>query len=298
MARDWETWLKNSIGPASATEEADRDRTEKRIRDAIAADSRLSGNVRVFVKGSYANNTNVRQDSDVDIAVEWMSWSYIEKINKASDYSWGQLGIATGDDPPTPAEHRMWIEEALTAAFGSAAVKPGKTAIVVQKSPSSLDADVVPCFRLKRYSTPGREPSLGSRLFPRSGSYINNWPQQHKERGISKNASTQKRYKQLVRALKRLENDMVVTGRLKEGLASYFIECLLYNVKDTTFGIGDYKRTAEAIFAEIWNAINDDEHNDWVEVNYMKWLWRDGQSWTTKQASDFAYAGWNYIHNG
>jgi hypothetical protein len=28
----------------------------------------------------------------------------------------------------------------------------------------------------------------------------------------------------------------------------------------------------------------------------MKWLWRDGQSWTPKQASDFAYVGWNYIH--
>ncbi len=31
----------------------------------------LPGSVRVYVKGSYANNTNVRRDSDVDIAVEW-----------------------------------------------------------------------------------------------------------------------------------------------------------------------------------------------------------------------------------
>ena len=54
VARNWETWLKNSIGPASNTEQADAERTEKRIREAIQADSRLAGKVRVFVKGSYA----------------------------------------------------------------------------------------------------------------------------------------------------------------------------------------------------------------------------------------------------
>lgn len=297
MARDWETWLKNSIGPASATEEQDRDRTEKRIRDAIAADSRLSGNVRVFVKGSYANNTNVRQDSDVDIAVEWKRWSYVERVNEAKDYSFDQLGINTTDEGPTTSEYRRWVEEALLQAFGSAAVEPGNNAIVVKKGPTSLDADVVPCFRLLRYMRLGRDPVAGNRLYPRSGPHKSNWPDQHKANGIAKNTDTQKRFKQMVRALKRLENDMVATGRLKEDLASYFIECLLYNVDDRMFGIGGYKRTAEAILAEIWNAIDKAEHNEWVEVNYLKWLWRDGQSWTAKQASDFAYAGWNYIHN-
>src|SRR3954469_19674815 len=97
MARDWETWLQNSIGPASDTEEADRDRTEKRIREAIQADGRLAGNVRVFVKGSYANNTNVRRDSDVDIAVEWKSWAYITKTNEAAKYDWAELGIGLGN---------------------------------------------------------------------------------------------------------------------------------------------------------------------------------------------------------
>jgi hypothetical protein len=43
--------LETSIGPASKTEQQDRDRTEKRIRDAIMADSRLVGKVRVFCQG-------------------------------------------------------------------------------------------------------------------------------------------------------------------------------------------------------------------------------------------------------
>jgi hypothetical protein len=46
MARDWETWLQKPIGPVSDTEEADSDRTEKRIREAIQADGRLAGKVR------------------------------------------------------------------------------------------------------------------------------------------------------------------------------------------------------------------------------------------------------------
>jgi predicted nucleotidyltransferase len=263
MARDWETWLKNSIGPASATEEQDRDRTEKRIRDAIATDSRLQGNVRVFVKGSYANNTNIRQDSDVDIAVEWKRWSYIEKVNDASPYTWNQLGVQTCDEGPLPSEYRRWVEEALVAAFGATIVAPGNNAIVVNSGSTTLDADVVPCFRLNRYSQPGLSPSEGNRLYPKSGDAVSNWPDQHKANGTSKNQTTQKRYKQLVRALKRLENDMIATDRLTEALPSYFVECLLYNVKNATFGSGSYKSTAEAILAEIWHAIRNGEHNDW-----------------------------------
>ena len=101
MARDWETWLKNSIGPASDTEEQDRDRTEKRIRDAISADRRLAGNVHVFAKGSYANRTNVRRDSDVDVAVEWTKWAFISKRGKAANLSWDQLRVSTTSQGPT-----------------------------------------------------------------------------------------------------------------------------------------------------------------------------------------------------
>ena len=69
MARDWEAWLATASGPASAREEDERDRTEKRIREAIRASSEISASVRVFAKGSYANGTNVRRNADVDIAV-------------------------------------------------------------------------------------------------------------------------------------------------------------------------------------------------------------------------------------
>jgi len=297
MARDWESWLRNSTGPASDTEEADRDRTERRIREAILDDGRLAGSVRVFVKGSYANNTNVRRDSDVDIAVEWKQWSYIEKTNQAAQNSWGELGVPLGDSGPTPADYRRWVEQALSTAFGAASVDTtGNKAITVAGGSTTLDADVVPCFRLKRYDRPGREPHVGIRLHPKSGGRIENWPEQNRENGTAKNRRTGMRFKELVRAIKRLENDMVQTGRLSEEVHGYFLECLLYNLPDNTFMFNSYKETAMRLLAQIWTDIKEGAHTDWVEENGLKWLWRSGQTWTAEEASEFAYKAWNYIN--
>ncbi len=261
------------------------------------ADKRLASNVRVFVKGSYANKTNVRRDSDVDIAVEWTSWAYITRVNDAEKYSWQQLGVTLGGDGPSPSEYRQWISDALVIAFGGAAVDvTGKTAITVTKSSTTLDADVVPSFRLKRYTILGATPDVGNRVYRTDEGTITNWPDQHKANSIAKNTATTKRYKQLVRALKRLENDMLSVGLLKDEVQGYFIECLLYNLPNGGFGTTSYKNTALDLLAKLWQAIQDDTHKDWVEVNGLKWLWRDGQTWKPEEASNFAYIAWNYIN--
>lgn len=301
MARDWETWLQNSVGPASPTEEADRDRTEERIRQAILGDPRLAGSVRVFVKGSYANNTNVRRDSDVDIAVEWTRWAYISKSNEAAPLSWAELGVVTTESPPSTTEYRRWIEEALVATFGSQQVDlTGNKAITVAGSSTTLDADVVPCFRHLRYDAQGRDPHRGIRLYPKNGGVVENWPEQNRVNGNRKNDSnnTRRRYKELARALKRLENDMVEVGLLPKEVHGYFIECLLYNLPNEPFLGTSYRVAAKNVLAALWNAINDDEHTDWVEVNGLKWLWRGGQTWTADEASTFAHKAWNYVNAG
>ena len=67
---DWEQWLRNSVSPPSDTEDSKRERTERQIRTALQNYEPLQGKkYAVYSKGSYANNTNVRQDSDVDVGV-------------------------------------------------------------------------------------------------------------------------------------------------------------------------------------------------------------------------------------
>lgn len=45
MARDWESWFQTASQPASAAEEAKRDRTEECIREAIRASSEIPSSV-------------------------------------------------------------------------------------------------------------------------------------------------------------------------------------------------------------------------------------------------------------
>src|SRR6476469_1266480 len=121
MARDWESWLQNSSGPASADEEAKRDRTEKRIADAVRNAGITSSQARIYTKGSYANNTNVRLDSDVDICVEWRDTFAVDKIGNAKDATPQQLNYTLATVAFDPAAFRSSLEAAMRDAFGNAA---------------------------------------------------------------------------------------------------------------------------------------------------------------------------------
>src|SRR5262245_56516830 len=76
-AKDWEETFRRWASPPSDSEEAKCERAERMIRDAVFADAWLNDRVaRVFAKGSYANNTNARLESDVDIGVEAKCFFY------------------------------------------------------------------------------------------------------------------------------------------------------------------------------------------------------------------------------
>src|SRR4051794_36770913 len=70
MSRDWETTFANWSKPPSETEQTKCENAERAVRKAINASTKLAPKtIEVFTQGSYANRTNVRQDSDVDICV-------------------------------------------------------------------------------------------------------------------------------------------------------------------------------------------------------------------------------------
>src|SRR5665648_567183 len=75
-------------GPSSSTEQDKQERTERMIREAVAAHDAFKGSAyNIYAKGSYANNTNVRSDSDVDIAIECTEVMYYQDKDPNVDHS-------------------------------------------------------------------------------------------------------------------------------------------------------------------------------------------------------------------
>jgi predicted nucleotidyltransferase len=279
--------------PSSDTEHEQQERTERMVREAVEDHAAFKGvSLSVYAKGSYANNTNVRADSDVDIAVQCHEVEYWEKEEP-------------GGDPPVPPYEGIWtptklrseLGAALRAKFPSQVDDSGSTALTVHSSTARVDADVVPCFDYRYHFASGGSRE-GTRGFKKSGASFENYPAQQLANGNAKNKRTDGFYKQAVRIMKRTENAMVDGGHHRE-VPSYFIECLLYNCPDNIFLRTTWTQTIEGILVNIWDGLQGDEPTEdserWVEVNNCKYLFYSEQKWSRADGRDFAKAAWSYL---
>ena len=288
-----EDTLSGWTGPSSDTEQEKQERTERMVRQAIDAhDSFNDCALSVYAKGSYANNTNVRADSDVDIAVECTEAEYWDEAKPgAHQASTPYAGIWT------PAKLRTDLGAALKAMFSGQVDTSGSTAIQVNSGSARVDADVVPCFRY-RYHFSSASSHEGTKIFKTSGESIVNYPAQQLENGKAKNVRTGYAYKKAVRLLKRGENAMVEAGAFRE-LPSYFVECLAYNCPDATFGHSTWTDTLRAMLVHIWTELQGEEPADdaarWREANECFYLFHASQKWSRTDGREFAYAAWNHF---
>lgn len=295
MARDWETWLRNSTGPASETEEQDRDRTEKRIRDAIIA-SDLPSSVRVYAKGSFANNTNVRRDADVDVAVEWNETIKVNTWGDTAGMTPAQLGYTPVDEAMTPDEFRRRVERALIAAFGTGPVDstPDKH-VGVMAGAGTLDADVVPCFALDRYDAP-RATCRGHRIYAKSGGSVDNFPKQNYENGVAKNDATSRRYKENVRCIKRLVGELYDDRVISRDYPGYLLESLVYNVPNPRFGHDRRYDDIQSAFGYLWNGLQDESvYLAWREPSELLMLFRGRADRIPRNALNVIEKAWQRI---
>lgn len=300
MATTWEDTLRSWVKPPSANEDAKRDKTDAEIKKALSTSPRLKNvEYKVYAKGSYANNTNVRLDYDVDIAVECTEFWYHE----VSASAMGKKDAIDAQFSPYGKDYGLVafkadIEAALVDNYGRSAVTRGNMALRVREKKTTLPADVVPCCGFQLVTDIDQRGNLssirGTRLRSDKGSDVTNWPQQQLDNGIKKNNATNYRYKYMVRALKRLENELIKGGQLSKELPSFLIECLVYNVPDTEFNHTTYVDEMRAVLASIFNAtLAEDKCSDWIEVNGRKYLFRSSQPWTYQQAHDLADKAWD-----
>lgn len=289
-----EEQLSGWTGPSSTTEQDKQERTEKMILEAINAHDAFDGfSFAVYAKGSYANNTNVKSDSDVDVVVECQEVEYWEEFDST------QASRTPGSPYEgvwTPEKLRKEVESALEAKFPGS-VESGSVAFRINSTTSRVDADVVPCFSYKMYFPSGSSRS-GTKVFKTDGSSIVNYSKLQLENGRAKNVRTNYAYKKTVRILKRLENVMVGAG-LSEEIPSYLMECLIYVCPDSYFARSTWRGVMQGCLADIYNytmtAEPDDESDRWLEVNEAKYLFHSTQKWTRVEVHAFAKAAWDYM---
>ena len=292
MARNWENTFSSWAKGPQAAETERSENSIRAIRKAIAKSDDLNHrDIEVFLQGSYRNRVNVRQNSDVDVGILCHeAFFYDLPANYTAEYF--------NFYPATYHYHRFKdeVEAALVNHFGKPAVHRGNKAFNIKENSNRVEADVAPFFDHRRYSVNGRYQE-GVELQPDRGGRVINWPEQHYDNGVSKNTATWRRYKRVVRILKRLCIEMDDNGVASaKSIPGFLVECLVSNVPNGYFGYTSYSTEIREVLIFLFDKAKYDENcADLAEVSKLKWLFRSQQPWTRAQSHTFIHDAWNYV---
>ena len=233
-------------------------------------------NFKVFLQGSYGNDTNIYAESDVDVVIRYDGIYYhdiaLRPIDEQNAYN------ATFPDHGSYSynDFKEHARLALVSAFGKS-VKPGSKAIKIEASGNRRNADVIVAFQYQRYykfkSLFDESHVTGMCFFLADGTQVANYPNQHSENLTTKHQATGNKLKPIIRIFKNARSKIVEDGLIADGSApSYYIEGLLWNVPNPQF-VGDY----QDIFLNIlkWLYGTKDRSN-FVTANEQYYLLRDG----------------------
>lgn len=296
MARYTEEQLNGWRKPPSDSEEVRLETTERRIREAIQKSEELREyGIEVFGQGSYANDTNVRLESDVDINVCCTSYFFTDYVaQNVNDKTFGYVsGNHAYDD------YKEKVRKALVNEFGRDNVKVKNKCFSVVENTNRVKADVVPTYELRRHDNDNpSDVIIGVRYYANNGREVTNYPKQHFANGKAKNAITQKRYKRLVRIFKKIRYKMIEDGeQVNSNITSFLLECLIWNVPNNIFNDNDTwtKRVKDAIIYLYHHTNTDDECKEWGEVSELLYLFRGNRKWSREDVHNYMQQMWTYM---
>lgn len=291
--------LKSWTEPLSDTEKQRADNAIRMIRTAIdSSDELRSMDIEVFIQGSYANNTNVRSESDVDICVMLKNVFHGEypEGKKSEDYGFSAATL-------TFSQYRNMVKSALQIKFGVDYVSDGNKSLKIDENTYHVKADVVPAFQLRNYrylrSTDPSRYIEGTWFMSKAGVEVKNYPKAHAFNGKTKNNETHYSYKKLVRIMKHIRNEMVEDKKASgDKITSFLVECLVWNIPNSIItGYTTWTETVKHAIIYLYDAINQGKHKEWVEVSEMLYLFRK-RKWTDQDAKQWLYDAWNYLGYG
>jgi hypothetical protein len=284
-----EQQLANWARGPGATEQERCDTTVRRITEALRPF--FGSRVNIFAQGSYQNRTNVRQDSDVDVAVVESS-TYVgdtSRMGPAALAQWNALSRASY----TFAQLKSDVHQQLVAVFGPRVERRNKC-IFVPETATGVDGDVVPAFEYRVFDYNGYRTASGIAFYADGGGLFTSFPQQHYDNGVAKNDRTQRMYKRAVRILKNVRNTLVENGQLGDKMApSFFLECLAYNAADSVFPARTYTQSIKQVIEDLWAATEPTRASSLLEVNEIKTLFANGH--TAEEARTFLRAAYSFI---
>lgn len=254
-------------------------------------------NFKVFLQGSYGNDTNIYAESDVDIIIR-LDGTFQSDLTELTEGEKAAYKSAFQDATYTYADFKKDVLAVLTQQYGDA-VTAGDKAIVIDANGSRRKADVIVAIQFRRYfkfrSSADSQYVEGICFWNGKGERIANYPKQHSANLTTKHQNTSKWFKPLARVFKNMRCRMVADGLIKAGVApSYYIEGLLYNVPNEKF-TASYQDCVVNILN--WY-LQEASKTDLVCANEQYYLLRDGQHTCWNQADcdafvDAAVRLWN-----
>jgi hypothetical protein len=252
---------------------------------------------KVFLQGSYDNDTNIYAESDVDIVIRLDDCFECDRTALTPVAAAAQVA-AYAKATYCYADFKADVFAVLRKAFLNA-VTPGDKAFAIKAEGNRRKADVLPCVAFKRYykfnGLYDQSYTEGVCFYDKAGNQISNYPLQHCENLTTKHKSSKLHLKPMIRVLKNLRSCAIDKGMLSQGVApSYYLEGLLYNVPDDKFS---------TFYGETFvNAINwiqrEANKSVLVTANEQFYLLRDGVKtcWPKADAEQFLTAAirhWN-----
>ncbi|CAI8246012.1 MAG: Uncharacterised protein [Cryomorphaceae bacterium] len=296
MAKFTEKTLTYWTKPPSDTEESKLENAERMVREAISEDETLkSKSTETFGQGSYANNTNVKNNSDIDINVRYTGGFYFILPPNTEEKDVGLDKLSGSSYSYT--EFKNDIETALVNKFGRKEVVRNDKCITIKENSYRVETDVVPTWNYRLYSENGNY-ELGSKFITDSNRWVINYPKQHIENGIDKNKKTSRRFKRLTRLHKKIRYEMIDDGlTVNSNIKSFLLECLVWNVPNNIFDDYDTwnERLKQSIIYLYQNTKEQEKCNEWEEVSELLYLIRDSRKWTRKDINDYLLQLWGYL---
>lgn len=271
----------------------------KIIKDTLQHESLRDLECDIYAQGSYANETNISGDSDIDVVIALQS-AFHSNTSELRPAELAAYQAHHQSSDLTLQSFRDLVIPLLEANFNA---HMRSKCVQVSEGLLRLPADVLICIVYRHYRS-FTDLSLQQYdegvLFYANGQTIINYPKRHIAACGEKDNDTRGMFKKIVRVTKNARNHLPSGGRppVSPGTApSYFIECLLWNVPNDRYA-GNLGEAYESVVD--WLAVNQEDLTRLHCPNGMTTLFQAGPdtSWSEQGACCLIEALENQLHGG